>query len=269
MIPHSLVAGFALAGLLGAGCASYAVPGRAADLSIFTGGGELDPVRKTDERSVEDITIADILKRQPMAAFPTALAVARIQADGYQSESIQQTAGSGAYTVVTSRQEGEEEALEPLASLPLVLGVAPVHRLLVPERLDSDLALRKISAQLHADVLLVYTLDTTFESKNTFLPLTAITLGILHPQKFRLQTTVAALLVDTRTGYLYGSAEANVRRPSSGIWRSAEKVENERLSVEREALEKLVHNLQATWTGVVATYAKDSATVQPASNRNE
>jgi hypothetical protein len=255
--------------LLAAGCASYAVPGRAADLSIFTSGGVLDPVRKTDERAVEDLSIADILKREPMAAFPTGLAVARIQADGYRSESIQQTAGNGAYTVVTSRQDGEEQALVPLSALPLVRGIAPVHRLLVPERLETDLELRKIAAQLHADVLLVYTIDTTFESKNTFLPLTAITLGILSPKKFRLQTSAAALLVDTRTGYLYGSCEASVQRPSSGIWRSAEKLEAERLAVEREALEKLVVNLAGTWTGVVATYTAEPAEARPAASSGE
>jgi hypothetical protein len=75
---------------LSAGCASFAVPGRPADLSIFTKEGQLDPVREVDERPVESLGIGDLLARQPMAAFPTSMAVVRIQAPGFGADSTTQ-----------------------------------------------------------------------------------------------------------------------------------------------------------------------------------
>ena len=244
---------------LSAGCASFAVPGRPADLSIFTKEGQLDPVREVDERPVESLGIGDLLARQPMAAFPTSMAVVRIQAPGYGADSTTQTAGSGPFTVVTSRTPEEETAFAELAELPMLSGVAPVNRLLVPEQLSGDLELREIAARLHADVLLVYTLDTssrTAEPSPEQVLIGLLTLGGYLRQDTDLECTASAVLLDTRTGYLYGTAEASARRSKEHSCHGAEaRVERERRRLERAALAELASELGGTWQGVVATYA--------------
>ncbi len=247
----------ALSALVAGGCQSYVTPGRAADMSVFMKEGKLDTVRETDERSAPDLSLAEILAREPMAAFPTGIAVARVQESGYRSETVRQTAGQGAYTVITERASEEEEGLERLGALPQVLGVAPVNRLLVPRQLRSDLELRKVAAQLHADLLLIYTLDTAFEMEDRLPPLTLVSLGLLRTNKARVHSTASALVLDTRTGYVYATAEASAEQaPSTSAWTSASKVDALRRATEKEAFERLVTELENAWDGVVATHAR-------------
>src|SRR5207302_9786837 len=86
-----------LGGLFGliatlAGCAgaSYAVPGRGADMRLLGAAREQDT----------DASIAQAMGRRPLASLPAAIAVVRVQAPNYQSDTAQ-TYGTGAYTVVT------------------------------------------------------------------------------------------------------------------------------------------------------------------------
>jgi hypothetical protein len=44
----------------------------------------------------------------------------------------------------------------------MLRGLAPLNRLVLPQQLQSDRELRVGAAKLHADMLLIYTLDTTF-----------------------------------------------------------------------------------------------------------
>jgi hypothetical protein len=241
-----------------ASCASYAVPGRPADLSIFMKDGELDPVRQTDERPVGALGLEELLARRPMAAFPSGVAVARIQAPGYGEHGAAHTAGLGSFTIVTSRTAEEVAAFERLSALPMVAGIAPVNRLLVPDELSGDLELRRIAARLHADMLLVYTLDTstvTDELSSSFL-LGLLTLGVYVHQETELVCTGSAVLLDTRTGYVYGTAEASTRREKEhSLHGAADRIERERERIERATLEELAADLERTWNGVVAVYA--------------
>jgi len=253
------VAAFAATLVLGTGCQSYTVPGRAADLSQFALDGQ------GDSRAAQTLGVEELLARQPMASFPTTLAVVRVQAPGYgrnpwgNSSGQVTTFGDGAFTVVTSRGPGEEEALQRLTKLPQVASVAAVNGLLVPARLDSELDLRRIGAQLHSDLMLFYTLDTTAETHQrwTFVNVVAgiASLGLLTRQDTRLAATAAAILVDTRTGYVYGTAESTARRePAHSLYGADDELEKERLKVEGEALAHLSENLERTWTGVLAAY---------------
>ena len=84
-----------------------------------------------------------------------------MQGSGYRAYGMRGY-GRGAYTVVTTHEVETKEQFKELATFPLIEAVAPVNRLLLPEHFQSDKDLRQAAARLHADMLLVYTLDTDF-----------------------------------------------------------------------------------------------------------
>jgi hypothetical protein len=236
------------ASLTATGCASYTVPGRAANLEAF--GLTADA-----KSALTDSTIQSSLSRKPLASFPAAIAVARVQAPRYRSYTAN-SYGDGAYSIVTTRDIEEPAQMERLSKLHLVNGVAPIGRLILPTQLKSDMELRQAAAQLHADMLLIYTLDTTFQSDEVAAPLTIITLGLAPNHKLRVVSTASALLMDTRNGYLYGVAEfTDVRKNLSSAWTSDSAVDETRRDAERAAFTGLVGELEKTWASVVRQYA--------------
>ena len=225
-----------------AGCASYATPGRAADMRMFG--------LSREEQS--DAGVARSMEKRPLATLPTAIAVVRVQAPGYQSDTAQ-TWGSGAYTVVTTRDiENMDSLLERLQKLPKVTALAPVNRMLLPQELHSDLELREAAGALHADMLLVYTLDTTFHVQDVAAPLSVVTLGLSPNEVAHAICTASAVILDTRNGYVYGVAEATEKQDQlASAWTSEAAVDATRKRVEAKAFQKLVGDLESTWRGVV------------------
>jgi hypothetical protein len=233
--------------LLATGCAAhYAVPGTGAKMEAFGVGARANAT---------DSPIRDALAKKPLASFPTGIAVARVQGTPYDSRTVQ-TWGRGRYCVVTTRDIEKSEHVDRLAKMPMVIGVAPVNRLLLPMELHSDLELRQAAATLHADLLLIYTIDTSFNVDDKAAPLTVISLGLSPNQVARVNCTASALLMDTRNGYIYGVAEASDRSSQlANAWTSEQAVDDARRRVESRAFDKLVGELEKTWTGVVHQYA--------------
>lgn len=58
----------------------------------------------------------------------------------------------------------------------------------------------------------MYTFDTAFRKDDISKPLRRISLGILSPERITVRVQATALLVDTRTGFVYGALESNERR---------------------------------------------------------
>jgi hypothetical protein len=235
--------------LAAAGCAAhYTTPGRGARLEAFSPAAEAP-------REQGDASVVSATATRPLAKFPTGIAVARLQAPGYRSETAQGW-GTGRYSIVTTRDIESLDDLARLERLPMVIGVGPVNRLLLPEHLETDLDLRQAAARMHADVLLVYTLDTRFVVEDKAKPLTVVTLGLSPNQHAKVVCTASALLMDTRNGYLYGVAEATDRGGQlASAWTSKSAVDDARRRTESKAFAKLVTELEKTWSGVVATYA--------------
>jgi hypothetical protein len=229
-----------------AGCASYAAPGPGANLAMITG---------EDRQSLTDPNVQVALDRKPLAKFPAGVAVVRVQAPQYESRTAT-SYGRGAFSVVTTRDVEKDETVDRLARLPQVSGIATIGRLLLPASLTSDRELRQAAAQLNADMLLVYTLDTSFYVRDMAKPLSVVSLGLSPNQQARVVTTASAVLMDTRNGYVYGMAEATERneRLANG-WTSEDAIDAARLKTESRAFEKLVGNLETTWKTVVARYA--------------
>ena len=137
-----------------------------------------------------------------------------------------------------------------------------MNRLLLPPQLNSDMDLRQAAAALHADVLLVYTLDTTFRVEDSLAPLTVVTLGLSPNQHARVVCTASAVLLDTRNGFVYGVAEATQQGTQlASAWTSGAAVDDTRRRTETQAFDKLVGELEKTWVGVVRTYATPAAPV--------
>ncbi|GAA6131246.1 hypothetical protein [Halopseudomonas sabulinigri] len=229
------------------GCATYTTPA----------GGVNIP-------SLGDGDIAELMAVEPAATFPARIAVARIQSSGYSSRT-NDSYGSGRYSVVTTRDMEDESDFAKLAEMTLVAGVAPVGRLLLPEQLDSIKDLRLSAARLKADMLLLYSVDTAFHVEGKALgPLTAITLGFLPSKQAFVSSTTSGVLVDVRTGYIYGVAEATERNEQrTTVWDSADAVDRARVQAEAASFKRFVGEVGTLWGQTVEQYAVSEPEPQP------
>jgi hypothetical protein len=242
------ISGAALVGaiLTGAGgCASsYATPGRGADLSVIG----------VDRNTLTDSSLQSTLDKKPLAQLPAAIAVVRNESPGYQSETAQ-SFGNGSFSVVTTRDIEDPKVIEKWQSMPMVLGVAPINRLLLPADLKSDMDLRQAAAALHADFVLAYTIDTVFTTSDLASPLTVVSLGLAPDKKTHVISTASAVLMDTRNGYIYGVAEAT--DDDSGLstsWNSDSQIDGSRRKTEAAAFSKMADQVQTMWVKVVKDY---------------
>ena len=214
-----------------------------------------------DQRLGTDAAISDAMAKKPLASFPAAVAIVRVQSPGYRSYTCSSW-GVGRYSIVTTRDVEAEADVARLSSLPMLRGLAPLNRLVLDEQLQSDEELRRGAARLHADMLLIYTLDTTFADVDRSTPLSVITLGIGPTKRMRVICTASAALLDVRTGYVYGLTEARKEHEElQNAWKTADEVDVTRREVESKAFAALVGELQNTWAGVVKEYATSARAV--------
>lgn len=222
------------------GCATYTTPG--------------GPVNLTGINSPE---IHDLMARDPAAEFPARIAFARVQSANYRSRTAF-LYGYGEYSVVTNREFMSDEYVQRMSAMPGVHSVAPVTRLLIPEHLRSIDDLRTAGARLKSDMLVIFTLDTSFRVDGEMVgPLTVLSLGLLRDRETRVDTTASAVFIDVRTGFVYGVAEASASDSrSTNVWNSSAAVDQSRLKTERDAFEGLVEQLELAWQGIVAEHER-------------
>jgi hypothetical protein len=225
---------FAAAGpLLLNSCSTYVTPGGRADFSTFTEPG-----------------LKKAYQARPAAKFPAHLVVTRVQDSGYRSYSSN-SYGRGKYSVITQRDLERDEDIDRITALPGIAQVGMLNRLLLPNSLGSDLELRQAAAKLHADLLLIYTLDTSLADRDLLPPLTTISLGLSPTKKYTVTSTAAALLMDARTGYVYGVLEETGERKGVAMaWGSRETMDAARIKAERDAFEKLLNAFEPFWKRV-------------------
>lgn len=211
------------------------------------GGVEMLEITDADLKSYYDT--------RPATTFPASIAVIRVQDSGYQSHS-HHGYGSGRYSIVTTRDIETDAAFARLQQLADVDGVAPIGRMLVPANANTVKDLRIPAAKLHADMLLVYSVDTSFTVDGKQLgPLSMLSLGLIPNKKAHVTATVAGVLVDVRTGYIYGTTEASsTQEQRATIWSTQTAIETARLRAEKEAFDGFVGDFEKLWPGVVSTY---------------
>lgn len=221
------------------GCESaYRTPGRGADFDVFMN---------------EDIEI--ILERKPAASWPAHLALVRIQEPGYRSATAE-SYGQGSYSIVGVRDVETDEDVKRLEGMPGVAQVVWLNRLLVTGKLDTDRPLRQAAATLHADILCMYTLDTRFYVSDPLKPLTVISLGLTPHRTVHVTTTASAILVDVRTGYVYGACETTAQQDRlASAWTDGNAVDATRRQTERESFAALLDDIESLWGTIAQTQA--------------
>ena len=231
------------------GCASYTTPGGPVDLA-----------------GIQSADIRELMSREAAAEFPAGLSFARVQSPAYRSMTAE-TYGSGSFLIVSNREFMSEAAIDGISQWEAVRGVAPLTRLLIPASLDDIDDLRTAGARLKADVLIVYTLDTSFRVDGKSIgPLSVISLGLMRDRETVVSTTASAVFVDVRTGFVYGVAEASAsKKQTTSAWGSVNAADQGRLDTEREAFDGLLGELATAWEGIVAEHRKDSSRMLNAS----
>lgn len=225
------------------GCATYIPPGAKADLQAF---------------APPDIQAGFAAK--PTNPFPASIAAIRVQAPTYTNHYLQQrggTYGSGRYSVILAKEAGEDSQLERVTKLQQVAGLVTINRMLLPERLDDDRDVRGAASRLQADLVFLYTFDTSFFDTDLAKPLTVISLGLSPTRKISAVTTCSALLMDTRTGYIYSAYEVTERAQTySTSWGSRDSADEARRSNEQAAFRKLIDEFTTTWPRVLERHKK-------------
>ena len=222
------------------GCASnYVTPAAGVSLAEFT-----------------DDNLLDYYDRQAASPFPANLAVLRVQDSDYYSYT-NSGRDYGRYAFITSRDIESDAAIEKMNKLPLVRGIAPIGRLLLPPNATSLADLRIPAAQLRADMLLVYTVDTTFTVDGKSLgPLSLISLGLIPNKNAHVTATVSGILIDVRSGFVYGTAEATEReKQRASMWSTELALDTARRLAEKNAFESFVDEFGIFWTGVLNIHA--------------
>ena len=217
---------------------------------------------------ISDTEIKDYYQRQPATAFPANIAIVRVQDSGYETRTASGY-GYGRFTTVTTRDVEDEADIETIGRLPLVAGVAPVGRMLLPSNASSIKDLRVPAAKLKADLLLVYSIDTTFAVEGkSYGPLSLISLGLIPNKRAHVTATVSGVLVDVRTGYIYGTTEATAREDQRAtIWSTEQAIDTSRVKAEGDAFEEFVVGFGDLWKSVVDVHAAtrpQPATTAPA-----
>ncbi len=241
--------------LVGGGCAAkYTAPGGPASFRAMG-------ITEDDARELTDVSIAERLDRKPTAGFPASLAVVRVQDRSYRAY---QTAsyGVGAYSVVSVRDVETDEAFERIERMPMVRGVAALNKLVLPSEFNDERDLRTGAASVQADMLFIYTFDTVFEIEDKIKPLSVITLGLFPQDQARVTSSVYGILVDTRTGYVYGLAEGTAHEAQlANAWTSKAAIDQSRRRAESQAFDEMVQSFVSAWDGVVQEYGPPAAKV--------
>ena len=261
------------AAVLSAGCAStYTTPGGPAALAskpVADGaraGGDM-----AGGISGSGVRAAPV----PMANVPAMVAFARVQATGYRSRTVSGYGGNDSqFSVITTRDVESDETTDRIRRMPNVVGLAALNRLLLPSDALTEARLREAARRVNADVLVLYTFDTQFYVKDFARPVSIVTLGLSPNKRAYVNTTATALILDARSGYVYGGAETTDKSEQlSNGWTSEDAVDDTRRRTESRAFDKLVGELEKTWPTIVAQYGQPAtapganATTAPVAGR--
>lgn len=207
--------------------------------------------------SEKDGDIADAFKREPAITFPARLAVARVASSGYRSMT-NEGYGAGAFSVVTVRDIEGDDSVQKLSSMPKIAGVAPLTRIMLPTNLQSTRDLREAAAQLRADAILIYTLDTSFRTESTQIgPLQTIALGMFSTENAIVTSTCSFVIVDVRTGFIYGTGETTAKEEQrSNMWGTEDAADKARQAAETKAFEDGIAEVSKLWTSIVREHAQ-------------
>ena len=202
---------------------------------------------------IADEEIYQAFSRRPASEFPAHIAFVRIQQPGYMTETSWGV-DRGSFSVVTTRDVETLEQLEGIAKLPLIDSLAPVGLMLLPPETYSVDSFRKGAAKLRADMLLIYSMDTRFfVDGKVIAPLSLLSLGLVADREAHVISTVYGMVVDVRTGFVYGTVEGTAREDQrSSIWTLKESIDDARVNAEADAFQHFVSEFGSFWETLVS-----------------
>lgn len=212
--------------------------------------------RRADQISRQtDPAVDRNLALVPAADFPTTVATAHVQAGIYSGPHRFRHSDTPAVRLVSKPELDQAASLSDLDGLPYLRAVRPVRSLLVRGEIRGLDSVRRAAAALQADMVMVYTFDTTTR-ENTTVPVVGVaSLGILPNIEQKATSRVTGGLLDVRTGYLYGvlEAEGEATQLANG-WTSEEAQGDAALRAEQRALCAFVEAAEDLWLDVVAEH---------------
>jgi len=188
-------------------------------------------------------------------SFPASIAVARVQAPEFRADPPLQSRNGGHFSVVTSDQGSASGLLKGISAWPVVAGVSVIDPSTLPEAFNSPGDLRLAAAKLSADVLLIYTVDTSFRVRGqAYGPGYSIPVGTTKPDgDTGITVTASAVFKDVRTGATLASASAvAVASDVASAWPSVKMIDRKRQDTEHKAIELMLTDAQNQWTDIVA-----------------
>jgi hypothetical protein len=233
-----LLASFLLASL--GGCSTHWItPGAGSDLA-----------------RLGTANLAVAFGRKPTALFPSFMTVVRIQAPGYGG-----AGGSRRFVVLEPEDDdvARDEDLRTMAGWEEIGRVERMHAGGLSEDIDSLDALRA-TLDDDTDLLFVHSMDTRLDRLDDHedaLPAGApFSFGPLSAAELEIAATASALIVDVRTGFVYGFSRFTSRRASSTrSWKNVEALEAARREIEREAFEGVLRASRRKWERAIMHYA--------------
>jgi len=112
--------------------------------------------------------------------------------------------------------------------------------------------MREAAARLKADMVLFYTFNTTFHNNDASVALKVVTLGLSPTRRVVVHVAATALLIDTRTGFVYAALEANEKRQfTSNAWESRQSADRARREAEKAAFKSLAGEFEKSWPQVI------------------
>jgi len=195
------------------GCATYITPGAGVSLA-----------------GINSDAIETAFSREPAAQFPASVVSVRVQGAGYR-----RGYGGGNFSVVTARDIETDKDFQLLTAAEGVAKLTPMTRILLPDNVVDSTALRTGAAQLKADLLLMYTIDTAFGTEvGRIGPLQAVSLGFFPNRKSYVDVTTSVMLLDVRSGYVFGTVEATeTETQRSSFWGTKAAIDRARKTAER------------------------------------
>lgn len=212
--------------------------------SSYVNSPKVAAERAVAVKAFSDPLIARAHNAKPTMRFPARIAVAP-QCDAAQQE---------------LRRLDATGNLESLRALPAVAAFVPLNPLVISDGDDkpawnkTDLLVREAAAKLHADAVFLLKVETNITDGKLFAPLTTVSLGLFPNNRAEVIATALAALVDTRTGYIYGTLERSAGRSCVTI--SWDDFTRDR-TIQRasgDAVKKLLSDIPDFWRGVVQAH---------------
>lgn len=260
-LPRTRLVALALAcfALLAAGCSSTRETYRRGDLSSLQLSAP-DPAPDAAEASAAPGgTIAAAFARTPQAQLPARIAVARLESRDANPAWFHETSKrtpTSALTLASRADPVTAAAYQRLASLPEVADLTPLNTLVAGQAVATQQSLREAAAAVHADLLYVYTFDTYSKRTTVMEGLVILSLGVLGflpLVTIEVESTASGALIDVRSGYVYGVADATaISKSRSDSWRERDDEETARRAGESAAFEKLNAVFEQRWSSHVA-----------------